>query len=207
MLWFVLLLVVAGVVAFAVWDYRKKTAAREAASQARFEEIFKGKAAATPSPAEPVPPLPAAPVAAASAVPHAAPAVSAVRAADRFLARPEALIYGVLKVGMPDHVVFAKVALASMVGAAGDGREREQQMRRLSQYQVDFVVCDRDMRIVAAVELETVGGAEAIGARKFKEDCLRAAGIRLVRIDAAAPPRRDEIRALLGVDLARPPAH
>lgn len=199
MLWFVLLLVVAGVVAFAVWDYRKKAAAREAASQARFEEIFKGKTAATPSPAESVPPLPAAPVAAASAVPQASPAVSAVRAGDRFLGRAEAMLYGLLRTGMPDHEVFAKVMLAAVVSASGSGREREQQMRRLSQYQVDFVVCDRDMRILAAVELETAAGAEAIGVRKFKEDCLKAAGIRVVRIDAASPPRGDEIRALVGV--------
>ena len=204
MLWFVLLLVITGVVAFAVWDYRKKTAARAAASQARFEEIFKGKGAAAPSPPESAPPLPAATVATTSAVPQPSPAVSAARAGDRFLGRAEAMVYRLLRTGMPDHEVFAKVTLASVVSGPGSGHQRAQQVQRLSQYLIDFIVCDRDLRIVAAVELETAGGAEAIGVRKFKEDCLKAAGIRLVRIDTAAPPRGQEIRALLLKDA--PPA-
>jgi hypothetical protein len=207
LLGFVLLLVVAGVVAYAVWDYRKKTAARAAASQARFEEMFKKRGASAPSPPESTPPSPAPAVLAAAAPPQALPTASVARAGDRFLGGAEALVYRLLRTGMPDHEVFAKVMLASVVGASGSGHQREQQLRRLSQYQVDFVLCDREMRIVAAVELETAGGAEAIAVRKFKEECLEAAGIHLVRIDAAAPPRADEIRLLLGAGAPRPSAH
>jgi hypothetical protein len=206
LLWFVLLVTVGGVVAYAVWDYRKKAAARVAASQARFEELFKKRGTSAPSPPESTPPSPAPAGRAASAPPQALPAVSVVRAEDRFLGGAEALVYRLLRTGMPDHEVFAKVMLAAVVGASGSGHQREQQLRRLSQYQVDFVLCDREMRIVAAVELETAGGAEAIGARKFKEECLKGAGIRLVRIDAASPPRGDEIRLLLGVGAPRPSA-
>ena len=113
------------------------------------------------------------------------------------------VVFRELRAGLPDHEVFANVTLAALVSPSGSGREREQQLRRLSQYQVDFVVCDRELRIVAAVDLEGGGGVDAIGVRKFKEDCLKAARIRLLRIDAVAPPRGDEIRALIGASPAR----
>jgi len=93
--------------------------------------------------------------------------------------------------------VFANASLASVVGASGGESEREQQVRRLSQYRLDFVVCDRDMRITAVVEVEASGGADAAVIQRFKSDCLRTAGIRLVRINPASPPRREEIRALI----------
>ena len=57
--WFVFLLAVAGGVAFAVWNFHRKTSARKAASEARFEKIFKGPAqiAASPPPASAAPGL------------------------------------------------------------------------------------------------------------------------------------------------------
>jgi len=203
LLWFVLLLVLAGVVAFVVWDYRKKAAAREAASQARFEEMFKGKAAAAAPAPDSVSPSRPAPAVAAGPAPPGSTAAPAVRAGERFLGPAAMVVFRELRAGLPDHEVFANVTLAALVSPSGSGREREQQLRRLSQYQVDFVVCDRELRIVAAVDLEGGGGVDAIGVRKFKEDCLKAARIRLLRIDAVAPPRGDEIRALIGASPAR----
>lgn len=42
--WFLFLLAVAGGVAFVIWNFHRKTVARKAASEARFEKIFKGSA-------------------------------------------------------------------------------------------------------------------------------------------------------------------
>jgi hypothetical protein len=206
LLWFLLMLATAGVVAYGVWDYRRKVAAREAASQARFEEMFKGKGAAAPARPEPAPPMPAAAVPAAVPAPPVSPPV-AVSAPGRFLGKTGTLVYRLLQTGLPDHEIFANVTLSSVVAASGSGSQGEQQARRLSQYQLDFVVCDRDLRIVAAVEVEAGGGADAIGMRHFKEECLRAAGIRLAWFDAAALPRRQEIRALLGLGPLPPSTH
>lgn len=203
MLWLLLLPVLAGVVGFAVWDYRKKAAARAAASQSRFEEIFKGPAAAAAASPDSVPPFRPSATVAVSPVPQASTAIAAVRAGDRFLGPAAAAIYHELRAGLPDHEVFANVMLASLVSPSGSGRDREQQLRRLSQYQVDFVVCDRELRIVAAVEIEAASSAEAVGMRRFQADCLKAAGIRLVRIDAAAVPRGNAIRALVGLEAPR----
>ena len=46
MSWYLLLLVMGGGVVFSIWNYRGKAAASKAASEARFEQMFKAKAAA-----------------------------------------------------------------------------------------------------------------------------------------------------------------
>jgi hypothetical protein len=168
--WFLFLLAVAGGVAFAIWNFHRKTAPRKAASEARFEKIFKGPAQI---PASPPPPA----------------------AAQCFLGQAESLLYYLLKAGLPDSEVFAGVSLARVVGAAGEGRE--QQLRRLAQYQLDFVVCDKNMQVVAVVEVESAAGADAAGDRRFKSDLLKQAGIRLIRINPAALPQREQIRTLI----------
>lgn len=187
------LLALAGVIAFFIWDYRRKTAARAAASAARFERIFKEQAAA-PLPVGSPPAAPAA-TTGKSANPPLAVVPAAVQ--EPFLEPTEAAVYLLLKTGVPDHEIFAKVSLAAVARVAGGAQEREQQLRRLSAYRIDFVVCDRTLRIVAAVQLETAGGAESAGHRRFVADCLSAAGIRLVRLSPASLPRRDEIRTLV----------
>jgi len=192
--WFLFLLAVAGGVGFSVWNYRRKAAATKAAGEARFEQIFKAKAAAG----------------AASDLPVVSPSESATRAApmaqaaalispprERFLGQSETLIYYLLKTGVPDHEVFANATLASVVGTPVNGRDREQQVRRLSQYQLDFVICDKSMRVVAVVDVEPAAGAATAGDQSFKSDVLRQAGIRVVRINPAAPPRRERIRAVI----------
>lgn len=191
---FLFLLVVAGVIAVVIWDYRRKAARREAASQERFERMFNAKAAAAPAPE----PLPAtAPDGGAKSVSKSPASTSAFSPKERFLGRPETLIYLLLKAGVPDHAVFANVSLASVVGTPDSEAERDPQARRLSQYRLDFVICDRNMRIVAVIELDTPGGADAAGIRRFKADCLRAAGMRLVRLNPASLPRREEIGPLV----------
>jgi hypothetical protein len=191
-----------GIMAYAVWNFQKKTAAREAAAQQRFSQLLReqasgsGRPAAAAVPATPV--STAAPVsAAAPAMPVPVPASGAAAARERFLGQRETLLYLLLKTGLPDHEIFANVALASVVALPSSASEREQQLRRLAPYLLDFVVCDKSMRIVAAVDLEAAGGAEAAGIQQFKADYLKSAGIRLVRVNPAAMPRRDQVRGLV----------
>jgi hypothetical protein len=192
--WYLFLLAVAGGVVFAIWNYRRKAAASKAASAARFEQMFKAKAAAGAASDLPVV---SPPEAATRATPMAQAAASIFPPRDRFLGQSETLIYYLLKTGVPEHEVFANATLASLVGAPGNGRDREQQVRRLSQYQLDFVICDKSMRVVAVVDVESAAGAGAAGDQSFKSDILRQAGIRVVRVNPAAPPRREQIRALI----------
>ena len=181
-------LVAGGAIAYFVWNFRKKAAEREAATKKRFEEMFLARPASAPHDA----PQAAAPVSVVAPEIKAPTAVAPAPAKGRFLGQRETLLYRLLKVGIPDHEIFANVALASVAG----GRN-EQETRRLAQYRLDFVVCDRNMRVVAAVEFEPAAGAQAMGDLHFKVDCLKAAGINLVRVNPAALPRRDEIRGLV----------
>lgn len=198
MAWYLFLLVAAGGIAFVVWSTRKKIAEREAASKARFERVMKVPVPVPAvAPAEPLQPV-ATQASSAPSTSHAAPVPAGAPAMERFLGKAETLLYYLLKSGLPEYEVFAKVSLASVIGAPGSGHEREQQLRRLALYQIDFVICDKSMRVIAAVELDAAVTAVGAGDQQFKADSLKRAGIRLVRVDAAAPPKREQLRALLG---------
>ena len=203
MIWVLIFVAVAISAAILVWDYRNKIAARESASKKRFEEMFVAKQAPVPTVAPSATPaamVPVAPAASASAMPRG-PAPAAAVSTQRFLGQPETLVYRLLRASIPDHEVFANVTLASVLGANGSGFDREQQLRRLSQYRLDFVVCDKSMRVVAVVEIESAGGAPTAADQQFKTDSLKAVGIKLVRVSSAKLPRRDELRALVCGDL------
>lgn len=202
--WILVLVGVVAGIAYSIWNYRKKSAAREAASQQRFAELLREQAASSgrpvpaPAAAAPVPsPTPISHAAPAPPAPAPVPAAAAAAARERFLGQHETLLYLLLKTGLPDHEIFANVSLASVVALPASGGEREQQVRRLAPYQLDFVVCDKSMHVVAVVDLETAGGADAAGIHQFKADYLKRAGIRLVRVNPAAMPRREQVRALV----------
>lgn len=194
MAWFLFLLVVACVVAVVIWDFRRKTARREAASKERFEQIFKAKATAATTPE---PSSAAAPSTGAPTAPKPSAGTSALAARERFLGQPQTLVYFLLKTGIPDHSIFANATLASVLNAQGGSLDREQQLRRLSQCPLDFVVCDRDMRVVAVVDLDSPESGDTAGAQRFKADCLAAAGVRFIRINPMSPPSREEMRGLV----------
>ena len=188
-MWYLILFALVAAIAVLVWDFRRKSAAREAASKQRFEEMFKARPAAAPLAAAPQAGAPAPDVAPVDAKRTSPPPASPK---GRFLGQRETLIYRLLKAGIPDHEVFANATLATVVGP-----KNEQEARRLVQCRLDFVVCDKAMQIVAVVEMESADGMQAAGERRFKADSLKVAGVRLVHIDTAKLPRRDEIRALV----------
>jgi hypothetical protein len=190
MMWVLFLLVLGCVIGVFVWDYRKKAARRESARKERFDQIFRKKAGAAPPEA----------ASAAAVQPAVAPATepAGFSARERFLDRPQALVYLLLKTGMPEHQVFANVTLASVVSPQVSGFDRQQQERRLAACRLGFVVCDREMRIVAVVEVGTPGGGDPSGMERYKSDCLKAAGVRQVCVDPSALPSREALRMLVG---------
>ena len=198
MAWYLFLLFAAGGIGFVVWYSRKKFAEREAASKARLERLLRAPAQPA-APAELAPTRTAASPSASVAVPTPAKAPAAMPARERFLGQAETLLYYLLKTGLPGYEVFAYVSLASVISATGSGHEREQQLRRLAQYRLDFVVCDKSMRIITVIEMDSAVAAVGAGEQQFnKADCLKQAGIRLVRVNPAALPKREQIRALVG---------
>jgi hypothetical protein len=199
LLFFAAVVIVTGVF---VWDYRRKAARRASVSRERYAQMLKADPPATTGAALPAPAAPVAQpqLASVTEAPPDAPAV-AYAARERLLDQPEKLIYLLLKTGLPDHEIFSKVPLTAVIEAPGTGYDREQQLRRLARQVVDFVVCDRGMKIVAAVQLAAVG-PDAVIAQRIRSECLKSAGVRLVTIEPGALPKRSEVRAFICGDAA-----
>jgi hypothetical protein len=192
--WALFFLLLAPIVAiiYLVWAYRKKAAARAAASNDRLAGIL-----------DPGTPRPGA----ADAAPQPAPqaespnSVAPLRGVASYARRAGLLDAGqmrlreALRAGLPRHELFAHVSLAAVVEVTGlpEGRERDQRLRALAQQTVDCVVCDSTFAIVAVVDLEDGQSAE----RQFKAECLRAAGIRYLRWHPAELPSGSSISALI----------
>ncbi len=187
LLFFSIAAVLAAVVIFLMWSYRKKLSEKAAASQERYAQLFSATQSVAGLPGQGIPA-----VAAATALRPAGP--SGYGGKERLLSKPETLLFYLLKTGLPGHEIFVQVNLAAVVDtpSALQDYERELQQRRLMQHSLDFVVCDKTTKIIAAVEFEsdTAGAA-------FKAACLESAGIRHVRVKSAAFPRREDIPFLV----------
>ncbi len=102
----------------------------------------------------------------------------------RPLSSTEQAMYWRLVKALPDHVVLAKVALNRCVaikGAAFDILSRES---------LDFVVCNKGMQIIAAIELRDANDASESrrNAEKMKEEALEIVGIKLLEWSATPLP-------------------
>lgn len=187
MTWLLLLTPVVAV-AVIVWNYRRKQAAIEKATSERFNKLF-GKGATQPAASS-----------SSTVMPAPAPAPARTEAEyvvkEKLLTPGKTLLYYLLKTGLPDHEVFARVSLSSLLETAGHvtSYEREAQSRRLAEIMVDFVICDKGMKAVAAVQFDEAGSDNA---KAFREKCLSVAGIRVVTITPESLPKRAVVRALV----------
>ena len=126
---------------------------------------------------------PAPPIAAASVAPP-----GTVQARAAFLSGPVKLAFLVLKAGLPDHHVFAHSRVADLVDGISVGA--------LANLPIDLVVCSKALAIVAALDLDAGTQSDALLARE-KEQRLRAAGIRYLRLSPGAFPKPAEVRRLI----------
>lgn len=180
-------------VAYLVWAYRKKAAAKAVARRERFERLF---GASLPRVATSDAVSNAGEMAALrrSATPASGKAPSYARK-ERLLNPAQAQLFELLKTTLPDYEVLVRVSLAAMieVHSTTQGREREQRLRALAQHVVDCVVCAKDMHVIAAVDLEAGSSAES----RFKSACLKAADVRYVCVNPGALPKREAVRVLV----------
>ena len=182
MMWYLISLVLVASVAGIVWRYKNIIAKRDAEREQKFGQMLAElKRGSTP---------PAA---------NAAVAVSATASIQfskkpRLLPPNSALIYYVLRAGLPDHEIFANQLLGDLVVVSTPGYEAEQKMKRLAVARADFVVCNTQTEIVAVV---LIADSAAAAETSLIEECLQATGIRLVRIDPKLVPKHTQVRALI----------
>ena len=184
-LWYLLVLAPFVAIPILWWNYRRKVAEREYVAGARWESLAiaakTGVVAADTS--QPV------------------PAVQPRYARrERLLDPVQTLLYYLLKNGLPDHEVMPQVGLAQLLdvpGTAGGG-ERDLRLQGLAQHRVDFVICNKALQPVAAIDLlEHEAPAALTAAPDFKSQCLAQAGIRHLQLVRTALPKRQDVRALV----------
>ncbi len=193
-------------VAYVIWDHQRKAAQRLAASADRLQSLLGTSAPVAPQSA----PTSAAQGSAAGASTRPVVSASDTAAAsvtplyatrERLLSPPQALVYHMLRIGLPDHLVFARMTLASVLdaGLGVSAYARAEHVRRLAAIALDFVVSDRRMSPVAVVMLKLPGSSSsglAEGANLMPA-WLATAGVRYVEFDAAALPRKDAMREVV----------
>lgn len=193
-----LLLVPVAAISYIVWDHKRKMAERDAVSANRLHEMFGKVGQAQPAPQGAPPAVKtAAPATPLPATPAPAPLYAS---RDRVLTPPQTLLYYLLRTGLPDHVVFARVTLASVLDAGPglSGFAREEQLRRLAGHTVDFAVSDKNMKPLAVVQLASRDeGSAAQADRESARSRVAAAGVRYLELDPTRLPRRDAIRELV----------
>jgi len=172
------------------WNYRRRQQQRNAERAKHVGELLAQAA------------LVKAGLVTGSAMPSAAPAlavaadpVAEVSRKPRLLPQPVALLYYVFRTGLPDHEIFAFLTLDDVLDIAPGARAHLPP--KLPQRRLDLVICDRQLNVVAVV---VAGAAQDPMAQRDVPrlaECLERAGIRFVRIDAAAPPRHHQVRALV----------
>jgi hypothetical protein len=128
----------------------------------------------------------------------------------RFLTKAESVVYLLLKAAFPRNEIFARVRLADVlqVKIGPQGMERLRAFRKIANQHVGFVVCDRDMTIVAIVdsrEPDTVVNPRDQKLEIIKQRCLQAAQVRYVCVYPPQLPRYRELREQVlgpGADLS-----
>jgi len=125
------------------------------------------------------------------------PGLSLLR--PRFLSKAETLVYRLLKVAFPRYEVFARVRLSDVlqVKIGPQGMERLRAFRKIANQHVGFVLCDRDMTILAIVDTREPGAV--VNPRDQKLDiimqrCLQAAQVKYICIYPPQLPRYRELR-------------
>lgn len=130
---------------------------------------------------------------ASSPAPVAAPLAAAPSpelngtARNAFLAGPAKLAFFVLRAGLPDHLVFANTRVSDLLDDNGASA--------LSNLKIDLLVCDKELAIVAAIDVD--GGPAGEAAERQKQQSLQAAGIRYLRFAPGAIPKPTEVRRVI----------
>jgi len=111
------------------------------------------------------------------------------------LSDPEQVLYHRLVKALPECIVLAQVPLSRLLGVT-KGANRVAWHNRISQKSVDFVVCLKDLTVVAVVELDDATHDRAVRktADATKNKALASAGVNIVRWNVTSLPDETSIR-------------
>lgn len=115
------------------------------------------------------------------------------------LTERETDFYRRLEVMYPEHRIFVQVALSQLLEVSPGTRDRRSIRNRFNQLVADFVLCRRDLSVVAVIELDDSSHAapNRQKADRRKANALESAGLRLVRIPAGPIPSAADLRRMI----------
>ncbi len=202
MLLYLLPVVVVVMVVVLVWNYRRQAAAREAASAERMKALLgKGAGDAVVSPVD----IQLKTVGARNV--SRAPLQSVVKSKPQvvsgFVARAQLIpaeyvpIYRLLQSALPQHEIYPCASLKVFVQIAENltGFAREAQERRLADAAVDFLICDKTFKPLAAIHCGAGRAGKAAEMAAFAAACVASVGMRWLELSPEAPPAPDALRA------------
>ena len=104
-----------------------------------------------------------------------------------------------LRAAFPRQEIFARVRLADVlqVKIGPQGMERLRVFRKIADQQVSFLLCDRDMTILAIIdtkETDAVVNPREQKLEVIKQRCLHAAQVKYICIRPPQLPRYRELR-------------
>ena len=117
----------------------------------------------------------------------------------RFLSKAENVVYMLLTAAFPRHGIFARVRLSDVlqVKIGPQGMERLRAFRKIANQHVGFVLCDRNMTIIAIIDIKEPDAVINPREQKLeviKQRCVQAAQVKYVCIYPPQLPRYRELR-------------
>ena len=117
----------------------------------------------------------------------------------RFLTKAESVVYMLLQAAFPRQEIFARVRLSDVlqVKIGPQGMERLRAFRKIADQQVGFLLCDRDMTILAIIDTKEPDAVVNPREQKLeiiKQRCLQAAQVKYICVYPPQLPRYRELR-------------
>jgi hypothetical protein len=117
----------------------------------------------------------------------------------RFLSKAESVVYMLLRAAFPRQEIFARVRLSDVlqVKIGPQGMDRLRAFRKIADQRVGFLLCDRDMTILAIIdtkEADAVVNPRDQKLEAIKHRCLQAAQVKYICVYPPQLPRYRELR-------------
>lgn len=116
--------------------------------------------------------------------------------AKKPLSQPEQILYFRLTNALPEYIVLAQVQLSRFLGVK-KGNNIQAWHNRINRMSADFLVCNKDSSVIAAIELDDSshqrGSRQAADAKKDK--AIGSAGIPIIRWQTNTLPDEATIKS------------
>lgn len=117
--------------------------------------------------------------------------------AKHVLSKPEQVLYHRLVTALPEYIVLAQVQASRVLGVK-KGFNFNEWNNRINRLSYDFVICAKDLTVLAVVELDDKSHEATSRAEtdEKKNKATSAAGIRLIRWHVKAIPDQMQIQSM-----------